>query len=83
MSGPSGGTPAVAATGNVSFTGSNNPSDAETVTIYDTVPWLNLENDANGAAGNVAVTVPVGGRRRRQPRSRYRQAHRFGHATGR
>ena len=61
--GTSGGTAAVAATGNVSFTGSNNPSDGETVTLHDTVPWLNLENDANGAAGNVAIAVPVGGAR--------------------
>jgi len=63
VSGPSGGTPAVAATGSVSFTGSNNPTDGETVTLHDVVPWLNLENDANGAAGNVAITVPVGGAR--------------------
>jgi hypothetical protein len=61
--GTSGGTPAVAATGSISFTGSNNPVDAETIDIYETVPWANLENDAVGAAGNVAITVPVGGAR--------------------
>jgi len=63
VSGTSGGTPAVAATGSVSFTVSTNPADAETVTLHDTVPWVNLENDANGALGNVAITVPVGGAR--------------------
>jgi hypothetical protein len=63
VSGPTGGTPAVAATGNVSFTASTNPADAETVTLHDTVPWVNLENDSNGAAGNVAILVPVGAAR--------------------
>jgi hypothetical protein len=63
INGPSAGVAAVDASGNVSFTASTNPSDGETVTIHDTVPQLNLENDNDGALGNVALSVPVGGAR--------------------
>lgn len=56
VSGPAAGTPAVDATGEVSFTGETNPEDGDTVTFHDTVPWLQLENDNDGAVGNVAIT---------------------------
>jgi phage tail sheath protein FI len=63
VAGPSAGTPAVDATGNISFTGTTNPEDGDTITFHDTVPWLALENDNNGAVGNVAITVDVGSAR--------------------
>lgn len=61
IAGPGAGTPAVDATGDVSFTASTNPEDGDVVTFHDTVPWLNLENDNNGAVGNVAITETTGG----------------------
>lgn len=55
--GVDGGTPAVAATGSIAFTGSNNPSDGETITLRTQVPTLALNNDSNGALGNVAIVL--------------------------
>ncbi|KKL52115.1 hypothetical protein LCGC14_2288740, partial [marine sediment metagenome] len=63
VSGPSAGTPAVMAAGDISFTGSTNPEDGDTITFHNTVPWLNLENDNNGAVGNVTITETTGGAR--------------------
>lgn len=55
--GVDGGVPAVKATGNISFTASTNPVDGETITLRKNVPSLALNNDNNGAAGNVAITL--------------------------
>ncbi len=51
------GTDAVAATGTIGFTASTNPSDGEYVSIRDTVPTAELNNDAVGAIGNTAITL--------------------------
>lgn len=59
--GLSGGTPAVAAAGTVAFSSSTNPVDGDTLTLRKGVPRVNLENDANGALGNVAITLAGSG----------------------
>jgi phage tail sheath protein FI len=63
VSGPAAGTPAVESEGDVSFTGTTNPADGDTISFHDTVPWLALENDNNGAVGNVAITETTSGAR--------------------
>lgn len=50
------GTPATAGAGTLSFTGSVNPADGDTVTIRDRVPTANLNADNMGAAANVTIT---------------------------
>ena len=50
------GTPATAGAGTVTLLSSTNPSDADTVTIRNTIPVVNLNNDSVGAAGNVTIT---------------------------
>lgn len=49
-------TPAVAAAGTVSFTGSTNPADGDTVTLRSRIPTANLNADNVGAAANVTIT---------------------------
>lgn len=55
--GVDGGVAAVKATGNISFTATTNPLDGETITLRKNVPTLALNNDNNGAAGNVAIAL--------------------------
>ena len=55
------GTPAVKATGEVSFTASAIPAEADTVTFRDRIPTTNLEQDSVGALGNTAITLAGAG----------------------
>jgi hypothetical protein len=61
ISGVDGGVPAVKATGNASFTASTNPSDADSITLRKNVPTLALNNDNNGAVGNVVIVLAGAG----------------------
>lgn len=54
------GSPATAATGTVSFTGSTNPADGDTVTLHSLRPTAVLNADNVGAAANVALTKTGG-----------------------
>lgn len=57
LPGLAGGTPAVKASGTIVFTGNNNPSDGEYVTVAKTRPIADLEADVAGAAANVTITT--------------------------
>ncbi len=51
------GTPAAKATGTLVFVGNVNPDNGDSVTLSSSIPTISLENDANGAIGNTAITV--------------------------
>lgn len=51
------GTAATTASGVVTFTGGANPGNGETITIRTMIPKISLQNDNNGAIGNVTITT--------------------------
>ena len=57
VSGTSAGSGAVKATGTVVFAGNVNPDNGNSITLASSIPTIALENDANGAVGNTAITV--------------------------